>query len=101
MTTFAPDQPVRHSRHGIGRVVKDLGATVVVLFEGRAEIIEATELEILRSVDAALAEATLDSPLACLVRAQALAIRSINDQWAYFRGPVCNFCRISCGYVGK
>jgi len=84
MTTFAPDQPVRHSRHGNGRVVKDLGATVVVLFEGRAEIIEATELEILRSVDAALAEGTLDSPLACLVRAQALAIRSINDQWGVF-----------------
>jgi ERCC4-related helicase len=84
MTIFAPDQPVSHFRHGIGRVVKDLGATVVVLFEGRAEIIEATELEILRSVDAVLAEGRLDNSLACLVRAQALAIRSINDQWGVF-----------------
>ena len=81
MTTFAPDQPVRHSRHGIGRVVKDLGATVVVMFDGRVEIIEATELEISRSVGAALAEGHVDSPLASRARGPALAIRSMTGQW--------------------
>lgn len=84
MTGFPVDQPVRHPRHGEGRVVADLGATVVVRFDAGLEQVEASELELIRSFPTALAEGRLDDPLEVLARAQALAIRSVNDQWGVF-----------------
>ena len=84
MISLAADQPVRHRRHGEGRVVADLGTTVVVRFGERVEQVEAVELEQLRSLDMALTEGRLDDPLEALVRAQALAIRSVNEQWGVF-----------------
>jgi superfamily II DNA or RNA helicase len=82
--TFAPDQPVRHRQHGEGRVVADLGVTVVVRFGAVIEQVEAAELSRVRSLPDALEEGRLDDPLAVLARAQALAIQSVNDQWGVF-----------------
>lgn len=82
--TFAPDQPVRHRQHGEGRVVADLGATVVVRFGAGIEQVEATELSRVRSLRDTLEEGRLDDPLAVLARAQALAIQSVNAQWGVF-----------------
>ena len=82
--TFAPDQPVRHQQHGEGRVVADLGVTVVVRFGAAIEQVEAAELSRVRSLRDALEEGQLDDPLAALARAQALAIQSVNDQWGVF-----------------
>ena len=80
MTVFHPDQTVRHAVHGEGRVVADLGATVVVRFGVNLHQVEASALTRLRSVEDALRTGHLDDPLAVLVRAQSLAIRSVNDQ---------------------
>lgn len=84
MTTLAPDRPVRHPRHGEGRVVADLGSTVVVRFGASLEQVERGELELVRALADALAEGRPDDPLATLARAQALLIRSVNDQWGVF-----------------
>ena len=84
MTTLNPDHPVRHPRHGQGRVVADLGTTVVVRFGADIEQVERDELEVVRSLAEAVAEGVPDDPLAVLTRAQALLIRSINDQWGVF-----------------
>lgn len=84
MIALAPDRPVRHGRHGEGRVVADLGGTVVVRFGSALEQVERGELEVVRSLADAAAEGALDDPLAVLTRAQALLIRSINDQWGVF-----------------
>jgi ERCC4-related helicase len=84
MTTLTPDHPVRHPHHGEGRVVADLGTTVVVRFGAAIEQVERSELEIVRSLAEALAEGVPDDPHAALARAQALLIRSTNDQWGVF-----------------
>ena len=84
MTVLAPDSPVRHPRHGEGRVVHDLGDTIIVRFGAALEQVERGELEVVRSLGDALTEGVLDDPLAVLARAQALLIRSINDQWGVF-----------------
>ena len=84
MTGFEADQIVRHSTHGEGRVVTDLGDTIVVRFGADIEQVETTELSRLRSFEDALCEGRLDEPLATLTRAQALAIQSVNDQWGVF-----------------
>lgn len=84
MTTFEVDQFVRHTTHGEGRVVSDLGDTVVVRFGAVIQQVEANELYYLRSLENALQESQLDDPLATLARAQALAVQSINDQWGVF-----------------
>ena len=85
MNAFRQDQAVRHSRHGDGRVVADLGGTIVVRFG--ADIIhqvEARELRRLRSLPDSLITGALDDPLSVLSRAQALLIQSVNDQWGVF-----------------
>lgn len=84
MTALAPDCPVRHPRHGDGRVVHDLGDTIIVRFGAALEQVERGEVEVVRSLADALTEGKLDDPLAVLARAQALLIRSINDQWGVF-----------------
>ena len=84
MTSFEVDQFVRHGTHGKGRVVSDLGDTVVVRFGAVIQQVEAIELYHLRSLENALQEGRLDDPLATLARAQALAVQSINDQWGVF-----------------
>lgn len=84
MTALAPDCPVRHLRHGEGRVVHDLGDTIIVRFGAALEQVERGELEVVRSLADALTEGVSDDPLAALARAQALLIRSINDQWGVF-----------------
>lgn len=93
--------PVTHQRHGAGRVVADMGATVVVRFGGELEQIPAGELVATPSLQSALRDGALDDPVDALVRAQALAIASVNDQWGVSRAPGCNCCRISCGCAGR
>ncbi|MGL3210966.1 DEAD/DEAH box helicase [Bradyrhizobium sp. BR 1433] len=84
MPIFTADQRVRHPQHGEGRVVTDLGATVIVRFGVAIEQVEAAELSRMRSLTDALADRRFDDALATLTRAQALAIHSINDQWGVF-----------------
>ena len=75
---------VSHPRHGNGRVVADMGATVVVRFGGGLEQVPADEVVATPSLDSALRSETLDAPVDAVVRAQALAIASVNDQWGVF-----------------
>ena len=81
---FPADQLVRHPAHGEGRVITDLGDTVVARFGEVIQQVEAGELIRLRSLEDALRESHMDDSLAALTRAQALAIRSVNDQWGVF-----------------
>lgn len=84
MTALAPDCPVQHPRHGHGRVVHDLGDTIIVRFGAALEQVDRGDIEVVRSLADALTEGKLDDPLAVLARAQALLIHSINDQWGVF-----------------
>lgn len=81
---FEKDQQVQHSGFGTGTVILDQGETVIVRFGDRIESCETAALT--RRI--ALAEAvrlghwspTLDVTL----KAQAAAIRSLNDAWGVF-----------------
>ena len=75
---------VTHSRHGVGRVVADLDATVIVRFGGNVEQVLAEEIEAAPSLRSALRNRALGAPVDAVVRAQALAITSVNDQWGVF-----------------
>lgn len=79
-----PGASVSHPRHGSGRVVADMGATVVVRFGGGLEQVPTGEVVATPSLGSALRSGTLDAPVDAVVRAQALAIASVNDQWGVF-----------------
>ena len=76
--------PVTHPRHGSGRVVVDMGATVIVRFGGKVEQVLASELVEVPSLHSALRNGSLSDPTDAVIRAQALAIGSVNDQWGVF-----------------
>ena len=81
---LTPGTPVTHPRHGAGRVVADMGGTVIVRFDGRLEQVPSGEVTETPSLYSALRYRTLDDPTDALVRAQALAISSVNEQWGVF-----------------
>ena len=92
-----PGTPVDHPRHGKGRVVADMGSTIVVRFVGSLEQVLSDEITVVPSLDSALRAGAFDAPIDAVVRAQALAIASVNDNGASSRDPACSCCRTSCG----
>ncbi len=76
--------PVHHPRHGNGRVAVDMGTTVIVRFDGTVEQILASEITEIPSLHSALRNGSLSNPTDAVIRAQALAIGSVNDQWGVF-----------------
>ncbi|MFP1132553.1 DEAD/DEAH box helicase [Asticcacaulis sp. W401b] len=81
---LAAGVPVHHPRHGNGRVVVDMGATAVVRFGGTVEQVLASEIAEIPSLYSALRKGADADPIDAVIRAQALAIRSVNDQWGVF-----------------
>jgi len=81
---LAAGVPVHHPRHGNGRVVVDMGATAVVRFGGTVEQVLASEIVEIPSLYSALRTGADADPIDAVIRAQALAIRSVNDQWGVF-----------------
>lgn len=76
--------PVRHLRHGNGRVVMDMGVTTIVRFGGSVEQVLPSEIIEVPSLHSALRNGSLSDPTDAVLRAQALAIGSVNDQWGVF-----------------
>ncbi len=81
---LAAGVPVHHPRHGNGRVVVDMGATAVVRFGGNVEQVLKSEIVEIPSLYSALRVGSGADPVDAVIRAQALAIRSVNDQWGVF-----------------
>lgn len=75
---------VSHPRHGNGRVVVDMGATAVVRFGGNVEQVLKSEIVEIPSLYSAIRVGSDADPIDAVIRAQALAIRSVNDQWGVF-----------------
>lgn len=82
--TFAPSTAVEHPRHGAGRVVMQAGDLVIVEFEGGLQRVPADELTTAASLASALTEGGVGDPVEAVLRAQALAITSVNEQWGVF-----------------
>lgn len=79
-----PNDPVEHRQHGRGRVVADLGATVVVRFGNELHQLPTENLNVLPSLARSLRRGRCADPTEVLLRAQGLAISSVNDQWGVF-----------------
>jgi superfamily II DNA or RNA helicase len=75
---------VRSARHGIGTIVIDNGATVVVRFDHGIEECPRTTLDRLRSLEDSLADGEWDAAPEVVTRALAHAIVSVNDAWGVF-----------------
>ena len=75
---------VHHERYGTGRVEFDRGLTVIVRFEHGLEECEKTTLTLVSGISQQLVEDQWNSPWEVVVRSQAEAIQSINDQWGVF-----------------
>lgn len=81
---LAADARVTHSRHGVGQVIADAGEFVVARFGATIQQVLRSELTLARSLDQALSTGTFDDSAETLMRASAMAIRSVNDQWGVF-----------------
>src|SRR5690349_4227985 len=74
---LAADTRVNHPRHGVGQVIADAGEFVVARFGAAIQQVLRTELTLARSLDQALATGTFDGSAETLMRASAMAIRSV------------------------
>ena len=81
---FATNQQVQHPRFGTGTVLLDQGETVVVRFAGDIESCLAADLSRRLTLAEALAAGHWSPSLPVRLKAQAAAIRSLNDAWGVF-----------------
>ena len=81
---FEKKQRVKHPRFGLGSVIADEGATVVVRFEHGIEECEASKLILQTGLVEAVQNGQLSAPLNTTLKVQALAIQSLNDAWGIF-----------------
>ena len=82
---FEPEQQVYHTRFGVGTVLLDQGETVVVHFEDdQIQICEAVHLTARLGVGEAVKLRRWFPALDVTLKAQAAAIRSLNDAWGVF-----------------
>jgi hypothetical protein len=80
---------LKHEKFGTGRVEYDKGETVIVRFEHGIEECEKVSLTLILSPTEALDLLEWHRPLEVIARAQAEAIRSLND--------ALRCCPINCG----
>jgi ERCC4-related helicase len=84
MNCLSEGDRVNHPRHGSGEVLFDRGETIVARFAHGLEEVKAAELQRVLNLISAI-EAGESSPAEMtLLRAQAIAIRSVNDAWGVF-----------------
>lgn len=81
---IAAGSRVRHRTYGDGEVRLDDGPVLIVRFVQETVSVARTELEQILSIEQRLAFGQRDAALAVAARAQALAIRSLNDEWGVF-----------------
>ncbi len=81
---FEADQQVQHPRFGTGAVILDQGQTVIVRFDHGIESCEAATLTRRLALAEAVRLGYWSPALDVTLKAQAAAIRSLNDAWGVF-----------------
>lgn len=81
---YEKDQQVQHPRFGTGTVILDQGATVIVRFGDRIESCETATLTRRMTLAEAVRLGHWSPALDVTLKAQAAAIRSLNDAWGVF-----------------
>ncbi len=75
---------VTHHRHGQGEVLFERGLTTVVRFAHSIEEVRTDELKAVFGLMAAVTSGVVSPASEVILRAQALAIQSVNDTWGVF-----------------
>ncbi len=81
---FTAGDVVVHTRHGQGEVLFVRGLTTVVRFTHGLEEVRTAEIKAVLGLEAAVRSGKLAPTSEVILRAQALAIRSVNDAWGVF-----------------
>lgn len=81
---FEADQQVQHPRFGTGAVILDQGQTVIVRSDHGIESCESAALTHRLALAEAIRLGHWSSALEVTLKAQAAAIRSLNDIWGVF-----------------
>lgn len=81
---FSAGNVVIHAKHGQGEVLFDRGLTTVVRFTRGLEEVRTVELHAILGFAAAVRSGTVSPASEVILRAQSLAIRSVNDSWGVF-----------------
>jgi len=81
---FSKNELVRHKRYGEGRVLSDMGETVVIRFGQRIEECLKEDLTQLPTLIQRMSWDEWDVPLKVINRTQAATIYSINNVWGIF-----------------
>ena len=81
---FTAGDAVIHARHGQGEVLFTRGLTTVVRFTHGLEEVRTPELNAVLGLEAAVRSGVLSPTSEVILRAQALAIGSVNDAWGVF-----------------
>jgi superfamily II DNA or RNA helicase len=82
--TFTIGIAVIHHRHGQGEVLFDRGQTTIVRFAHGLEEVRTSELKAVLGLIDAVTSGVVSPTSEVILRAQALAIQSINDAWGVF-----------------
>ena len=100
---FGIGTPVSHPRHGAGRVVADMGATVVVRFGGDLEQVLARELRETVSLAAAFRDGAFSDPIAqtplCVLRL--LPLGQSTTSGGFFHDPAFSCSHTSYGSAAR
>lgn len=81
---FIAGDAVLHQRHGQGEVLFDRGVTTVVRFAHGLEEVRTNELQAILNLISALKSGVVSPANEVVLKAQALAICSVNDAWGVF-----------------
>ncbi len=84
LTVFEAEKQVHHPRFGTGSVILDQGDTVIVRFGGHIQSCETSSLTLRLGVADAVKLGRWSPSLDVTLKAQAAAIRSLNDAWGVF-----------------
>jgi superfamily II DNA or RNA helicase len=81
---LSQNQPITHPQYGNGIVLADQGELLLVDFGGKIERVRTADVQVVRTVEQAIADGRMDDPLRTITRLQAEAITSANAHWGVF-----------------
>lgn len=81
---FSKGEKVNHLQHGIGTVRAVDEETLIIRFDHGIEECLTEDVELIKAVEQSINTLHFDSPTEVVLRAQAAAILSVNDNWGVF-----------------
>ena len=81
---FSKGDKINHKQHGVGTIRMVDDATLIVRFDHGIEECLKTDVELIKGIEQAINSLKFYPPIEVVVRCQAAAIQSVNDNWGVF-----------------